>query len=133
MENKPYKNYARSAAPSPAAKVEESVEKSVAANAIEETPSVIPDTEEQIPVEDVVIKEESKHNTKPIENVNNIAETVNVKIVDVDVLNVRSTPDYDAPNVVDQLKKGTRVNVSKEVGEFSEIGPNRYVMTKFLV
>lgn len=128
MENKPYKNYARSAAPTPAAKVEKPEEKSVAANAVEETPSLVPDTEEQIPVEEV-IKEETK---KPIERVDNIAETVNVKVVDVAVLNVRSTPDYDAPNVVDQLKRGMRVNVSKEIGEFSEIGPNKYVMTKFL-
>lgn len=135
MENKPYKNYARPAAPTPAAKVEEPVEKSVAANAPEETPSLVPDTEEQISVEDV-IKEESKANKAPsksVERVNNIAETVNVKVVNVISLNVRSTPDYDAPNVVDQLKKGTRVNVTKEVGEFSEIGPNRYVMTKYLV
>lgn len=131
MENKPYKNYARSAAPTPAAKVEEPEEKSVAANAVEETPSLVPDTEEQIPVEEV-IKEETKVEKKPIEHVDNIAETVNVKVVDVAVLNVRSTPDYDAPNVVDQLKRGMRVNVSKEIGEFSEIGPNKYVMTKFL-
>lgn len=133
MEKRPYVNYAatRQAAPQP--KVQEEVkpiEESVAANAPEVEPTVTPDTEK------TVIKEEPAALIKEapsFERANDIAETVkSVKVVNVDYLNVRSTPDYDAPNVVDQLKKGTRVNVSKEVGEFSEIGTNRYVMTKYL-
>lgn len=133
MEKRPYVNYAatRQAAPQP--KVQEEVkpvEESVAANAPEVEPTVTPDTEK------TAIKEESAVLIKKapsVEKVNDIADTVkSVKVVTVDYLNVRSTPDYDAPNVVDQLKKGARVNVSKEVGEFSEIGTNRYVMTKYL-
>lgn len=133
MEKKPYVNYAatRQAAPQP--KVQEEIkpiEESVAANAPEVEPTVTPDTEK------TVIKEEPAALIKEapsFERANDIAETVkSVKVVNVDYLNVRSTPDYDVPNVVDQLKKGTRVNVSKEVGEFSEIGTNRYVMTKYL-
>ena len=130
MEKKPYTNYAaaRQAAPQP--KVQEEVkpvEESVAANAPEVEPTVTPDTEK------TVIKEEPVKKAAPIERVDDIAATVkSVKIVNVDYLNVRSNPNLDAPNVVDQLKRGTRVNVSKEVGEFSEIGTNRYVMTKYL-
>lgn len=133
MEKRPYVNYAatRQAAPQP--KVQEEVkpiEESVAANAPEVEPTVTPD------IEKTVIKEEPAALIKEapsFERANDIAETVkSVKVVNVDYLNVRSTPDHDAPNVVDQLKKGTRVNVSKEVGEFSEIGTNRYVMTKYL-
>lgn len=130
MEKKPYVNYAaaRQAAPQP--KVQEEVkpvEESVAANAPEVEPTVTPDTEK------TVIKEEPVKKAAPIERVDDIAATVkSVKIVNVDYLNVRSNPNLDAPNVVDQLKRGTRVNVSKEVGEFSEIGTNRYVMTKYL-
>ena len=126
MEKRPYVNYAATKQAAPQPKVQEEVkpiEESVAANAPEVEPTVTPDTEK------TVIKK-----TPSVEKVNDIAETVkSVKVVTVDYLNVRSTPDYDAPNVVDQLKKGTRVNVSKEVGEFSEIGTNRYVMTKYLV
>lgn len=133
MEKKPYVNYAaaRQAAPQP--KVQEEVkpvEESVAANAPEVEPTVTPDTEKTVIKEDpaVLIKK-----TPSVEKVNDIAETVkSVKMVNVDYLNVRSNPNLDAPNVVDQLKRGTRVNVSKEVGEFSEIGTNRYVMTKYL-
>ncbi len=125
MEKRPYVNYAATKQAAPQPKVQEEVkpiEESVAANAPEVEPTVTPDTEK------TVIKK-----TPSVEKVNDIAETVkSVKVVTVDYLNVRSTPDYDAPNVVDQLKKGTRVNVSKEVGEFSEIGTNRYVMTKYL-
>ena len=131
MEKKPYVNYAaaRQAAPQP--KVQEEVkpvEESVAANAPEVEPTVTPDTEK------TVIKEEPVKKAAPIERVDDIAATVkSVKVVNVDYLNVRSNPNLDAPNVVDQLKSGTRVNVSKEVGDFSEIGTNRYVMTKYLV
>jgi hypothetical protein len=134
MEKRPYVNYAATKQAAPQPKVQEEVkpiEESVAANAPEVEPTVTPDTEK------TVIKEEPDVSTKKapsVEKVNDIAETVKaVKVVNTDVLNVRSTPDYDAPNVVDQLKRGTRVNVSKEVGDFSEIGTNRYVMTKYLV
>lgn len=122
MENKPYKNYARPAAPTPAAKIDEVKEESVAANAVEESPSVSP------------VEEKLEKKAAPVERVNDIAEVVkkNVKVVDVDYLNVRSSPDFDAPNVVDLLKRNARVNVTEEVGEFSKIGDKRYVMTKFL-
>ena len=130
MEKRPYVNYAATKQAAPQPKVQEEVkpiEESVAANAPEVEPTVTPDTEK------TVIKEEPVKKATPIERVNEIAETVkSVKMVNVDYLNVRSNPNLDAPNVVDQLKKGTRVNVSKEVGEFSEIGINRYVMTKYL-
>lgn len=123
MENKPYKNYARPAAPTPAAKIDEVKEESVAANAVEESPSVSP------------VEEKLEKKAAPVERVNDIAEVVkkNVKVVDVDYLNVRSSPDFDAPNVVDLLKRNARVNVTEEVGEFSKIGDKRYVMSKFLV
>lgn len=123
MENKPYKNYARPAAPTPAAKIDEVKEESVAANAVEESPSVSP------------VEEKLEKKAAPVERVNDIAEVVkkNVKVVDVDYLNVRSSPDFDAPNVVDLLKRNARVNVTEEVGEFSKIGDKRYVMSKFLI
>lgn len=136
MENKPYKNYARPAAPTPAAKINEVKEESVAANAVEESPSVYSIEDEVVIKPAVLIKpivEEKK--AAPAERVNDIAEVVkkNVKVVDVDYLNVRSSPDFDAPNVVGLLKRNTRVNVTEEVGEFSKIGDKRYVMSKFLV
>lgn len=123
MENKPYKNYARPAAPTPAAKIDEVKEESVAANAVEESPSVFP------------VEEKLEKKAAPVERVNDIAEVVkkNVKVVNVDYLNVRSSPDFDAPNVVDLLKRNARVNVTEEVGEFSKIGDKRYVMSKFLI
>ena len=123
MENKPYKNYARPAAPTPAAKIDEVKEESVAANAVEESPSISP------------VEEKLEKKAAPVERVNDIAEVVkkNVKVVDVDYLNVRSSPDLDAPNVVDLLKRNTRVNVTEEIGEFSKIGDKRYVMSKFLI
>ena len=123
MENKPYKNYARPAAPTPAAKIDEVKEESVAANAVEESPSVSP------------VEEKLEKKAAPVERVNDIAEVVkkNVKVVDVDYLNVRSSTDFDAPNVVDLLKRNARVNVTEEVGEFSKIGDKRYVMSKFLI
>lgn len=131
MENKPYKNYARSAAPTPAAKMEEVKEERVAANAVEESPSVSPveeKTEEKVE-EKKIIKEE----VKPIERVNDIAETSTTKIVNVQSLNVRRSPDSDAPNVVGQLRRNEKVQVIEEVGEFSKIGDNRYVMSKYLI
>ena len=71
MENKPYKNYARPAAPTPAAKIDEVKEESVAANAVEESLSVSP------------VKEKLEKKAAPVERVNDIAEVVkkNVKVV----------------------------------------------------
>lgn len=125
MENKPYKNYAAKPAapvtPVQSVKVENPIENSVAANAAGVTPSVVDDTKD------------NRVNKPAIERVDNITNPVKVRIVDVETLNVRSTPELGIPNVVDQLKRDTKVNVSKEIGEFSEIGTNRFVMTKYLI
>lgn len=123
MENKrPYTNYAAK----PQAQAAKQTPKpepieSVAANAPETAPAVNPDTEKEVaPV------------TEPIEKITD-AEQVTVKFVNTVLLNVRSTPDEFANNIVGQLKRDTKVNVIREVGEFSQIGTDRYVMTKFLI
>ena len=123
MENKrPYVNYA-ARQQAQAAKQDpkpETVE-SVAANAPETAPAVTPVTEkEEAPV------------TKPIERIVD-ADTVTEKFVNTAILNVRSTPDATISNVVEQIKMDTKVNVIREVGEFSQIGDNKYVMTKYLI
>ena len=126
MENKrPYVNYAAKQQ-AQAAKQDpkpETVE-SVAANAPEAAPTAVPVTEkEEAPV------------TKKAEKIERIkdADEVTVKFVDTQLLNVRSTPDQYANNVIGQLKRDTKVNVIREVGEFSQIGTDRYVMTKYLI
>lgn len=119
MENKkPYVNYA---AKSAANQAKTNPVKDVAVNAQETVPPVIPVTEEVV---------ENKSN---LERVDDIAEKVTVKFVNVASLNVRSTPSSYSSNIVGQLKKDDEVNVIEEVGEFSKIGEKRYVMTKYLI
>lgn len=123
MENKrPYTNYAAKPQASAAKQTPkpEPIE-SVAANAPETAPAVTSDTEkETTPV------------TKSIEKITDV-DQVTVKFVNTVLLNVRSTPDEFANNIVGQLKRDTKVNVIGEVGEFSQIGTDRYVMTKYLI
>lgn len=123
MENKrPYVNYAAKQQ-AQAAKQDPKPEpvESVAANAPEAAPTAVPVTEkEEAPV------------TKPIERIEE-ADEVTVKFVNTANLNVRSTPDATINNVVEQIKMDTKVNVIREVGEFSQIGDNKYVMTKYLI
>lgn len=123
MENKrPYINYAAKPQAQAAKQTPkpETVE-SVAANAVGVAPQEKFDTEKEVaaPVVD------------KIERVTDV-DQVTVKIVDTTLLNVRSTPDTYSRNVIGQLAKGTKVNVIREVGEFSQIGDNKFVMTKFL-
>ena len=88
--------------------------KNVAVNAPDAAPAVNPDTE----------------NT--IEKVE--ADIVTKKFVNVASLNVRSTPDtYSNSNIVRCIPRDTEVNVIEEVGEFSKIGEDEYVMTMFLI
>lgn len=123
MENKrPYINYAAKQQ-AQAAKQDPKPEpvESVAANAPEAAPTAVPVTEkEEAPV------------TKHIERIED-ADTVTVKFVNTAILNVRSTPDATINNIVEQIKMDTKVNVIREVGEFSQIGDNKYVMTKYLI
>ena len=123
MENKrPYVNYAAKQQ-AQAAKQDPKPEpiESVAANAPDAAHAVTPVTEkEEAPV------------TKPIERIVD-ADEVTVKFVNTALLNVRSTPDATISNVVEQIKMDTKVNVIREVGEFSQIGDNKYVMTKYLI
>lgn len=123
MENKrPYVNYAAKQQAQAAKQTlkPEPVE-SVAANAPETAPAVDPVTEKvEAPV------------TKPIERIEE-ADEVTVKFVNTAILNVRSTPDATINNIVEQIKMDTKVNVIREVGEFSQIGDNKYVMTKYLI
>lgn len=124
MENKrPYINYAAKQQAQAAKQTPkpETVE-SVAANAVGVAPQEKFDAEKEVatPVVD------------KIEKVTDV-DLVTVKIVNTDLLNIRSTPDTYSRNVIGQLTKGTKVNVIREIGEFSQIGDNKFVMTKFLV
>lgn len=123
MENKrPYTNYAAKPQAT-AAKQSPKPEpiESVAANAPEAALAATPDTEkETAPV------------TNKIEKFTDV-DQVTVKFVNVNALNVRTSPDTFTNNVIAQLKKDTKVNVIREVGEFSQIGTDRYVMTKYLI
>ena len=124
MENKrPYINYAAKPQAQAAKQTPkpETVE-SVAANAVGVAPQEKFDTEKEVAAPAV----------DKIERVTDV-DQVTVKIVDTDLLNVRSTPDTYSRNVIGQLTKGTKVNVIREIGEFSQIGDNKFVMTKFLV
>lgn len=109
---KPYTNYSRPIAPQVAkpAPVED-----VAVNAIESAPAEVVDTKKEATIEKVK------------------GDIVKTKFVNTNLLNVRSTPDADINNIIDQLKKDTEVNVIEEVGEFSKIGEHRYVMTQYLI
>jgi hypothetical protein len=123
MENKrPYVNYAAKQQAQAAKQTPkpEPIE-SVAANAPEAAPAAVPVTEKvEAPV------------AKPIERIEE-ADEVTVKFVNTAILNVRSTPDATINNIVEQIKMDTKVNVIREVGEFSQIGDNKYVMTKYLI
>ncbi len=122
MDNKkPYTNYAAKQAQAVSQTSKPEPVESVAANAPEAVPTASPDTK----------KEEAPVANK-IERVTN-ADEVTVKFVNVNALNVRSTPDKFANNVIAQLNKDTKVHVIREVGEFSQIGTDRYVMTKYLI
>lgn len=115
MENKkPYTNYA-AVKPTKVAKQDFKSDpiESVAANAPVAASAVVSDT-----------KDEIEHVT---------GEEVTVRFVNVDLLNVRSTPEEVIGNVIDQLKKDTKVNVIEEIDDFSKIGEGRYVMSKFLI
>jgi hypothetical protein len=85
-------------------------------------------------IEDVAVKApESAPAEKVTEKIEYVeADIVTVKTVNVESLNVRSTPVI-GNNIVDRLTKNIKVNVIKEIGEFSQIGEKRYVMSKFLV
>lgn len=85
--------------------------------------------------EDVAVKApESAHAEDVVEKIEHVeADIVKVKTVNVDSLNVRSTPTTVGNNIVDRITKNTKVNVIKEIGEFSQIGEKRYVMSKFLI
>ena len=124
MENKrPYVNYAAKQQ-AQAAKQDPKPEpvESVAANAVGVTP------QKELNVE----KRETPVANKVIEQVNNIAEESNVKIVNVASLNIRTSPDVYSNNIIGQLTKNAKVKVIREIGDFSQIGENRFVMTMFL-
>jgi len=67
----------------------------------------------------------------PIENVNNIAQVVDKRIVIPALLNVRVAPNASA-NIVRTVPSGAEVNVLEYVDGYARIGDNEYVNVDFL-
>lgn len=70
-------------------------------------------------------------NTYMSENVNDgrsVEKTVNVK----SLLNVREEPSLEA-KVVRQVKRGSKLTVIDDLGEWSQIGDEEFVMSQYLV
>lgn len=70
-------------------------------------------------------------NTYMSENVDGgrpVEKTVNVK----SLLNVREEPSLEA-KVVRQVKKGSKLTVIDDLGEWSQIGNEEFVMSQYLV
>ena len=70
-------------------------------------------------------------NTYISENVDGgrpVEKTVNAK----NLLNVREEPSLEA-NVVRQVKRGSKLTVIDDLGEWSQIGDEEFVMSQYLV
>ena len=70
-------------------------------------------------------------NTYMSENVDGgrpVERTVNVK----NLLNVREEPSLEA-KVVHQVRKGDKLTVIEDLGEWSQIGDEEFVMSQYLV
>ena len=70
-------------------------------------------------------------NTYMSENVDggrSVEKTVNVK----SLLNVREEPSLEA-KVVRQVKRGSKLTVIDDLGEWSQIGDEEFVMSQYLV
>lgn len=70
-------------------------------------------------------------NTYMSENVDGgrpVEKTVNVK----SLLNVREEPSLEA-KVVRQVKRGSKLTVIDDLGEWSQIGDEEFVMSQYLV
>ena len=70
-------------------------------------------------------------NTYMSENVDGgrpVEKTVNVK----SLLNVREEPSLEA-KVVRQVKRGSKLTVIDDLGEWSQIGDEEFVMSRYLV
>lgn len=63
-------------------------------------------------------------------NAKHTTSRIQTMVVQVDVLNIRSRPSLTAP-IVGQLRQNSSMAVYL-LGEWAKIGPNKYVMVKFL-
>jgi hypothetical protein len=75
-----------------------------------------------------IVKERDKEEQKIVPTKTIRKPIVEEKTVTV-LLNCREEPNG---KIVEVLKPGTKVEILKEEGEWSKIGPNRYVKTEFL-
>ena len=58
-------------------------------------------------------------------------EPLNQKVINTYLLNVREAPSTKA-KIKNEIKEGERVRVFEEVGDWTKIGDNEWVMTKYL-
>lgn len=87
--------------------------------------------EETSQIADEKIEEPIAVTEAPIENVNDIAQVVDRRIVIPALLNVRVAPNASA-NIVRTVPSGEEVNVLEYVDGYARIGDNEYVNVDFL-
>lgn len=80
---------------------------------------------------EIFINNLNAENTYMSENIDSgrpVEKTVNVK----SLLNVREEPSLEA-KVVRQVKRGSKLTVIDDLGEWSQIGDEEFVMSQYLV
>lgn len=71
---------------------------------------------------------ENTYMSENIDDGRSVEKTVNVK----NLLNVREEPSLEA-KVVRQVKRGSKLTVIDDLGEWSQIGDEEFVMSQYLV
>lgn len=71
---------------------------------------------------------ENTYMSENVDSVRPVEKTVNVK----SLLNVREEPSLEA-KVVRQVKRGSKLTVIDDLGEWSQIGDEEFVMSQYLV
>lgn len=71
---------------------------------------------------------ENTYMSENVDGVRPVEKTVNVK----SLLNVREEPSLEA-KVVRQVKRGSKLTVIDDLGEWSQIGDEEFVMSQYLV